>query len=77
MTRAWMVILTFFLFVGCQMDHRFSRLQTGMTKAQVLQIVGKRPTGNKTENGVETVQWETGNHYARFKNGRLTDYGSE
>jgi len=48
-----------------------------MTKAQVLATVGKRPTGDKIENGVETLQWETGSHYAKFKNGRLTDYGSE
>jgi hypothetical protein len=77
MNRTTIVILTFFLCVACQMDNRFSRLQTGMTKTQVLAIVGKRPTGDKTENGVETLQWETGSHYARFKNGRLTDYGSD
>jgi hypothetical protein len=65
------------LCVSCQMDKRFSRLQTGMTKAQVLQIVGKRPTGDKTQDGTETLQWETGSHYAKFKNGRLIDYGTE
>ena len=48
-----------------------------MTKAQVLAIVGKRPTGDKVEDGVEKLQWETGSHYAKFKNGRLTDYGTE
>ena len=71
------IVLATILLVGCQMDQRFSRLQTGMTKAQVLAIVGKRPTGDKVENGVEVLQWETGSHYAKFKNGRLTDYGSE
>jgi len=65
------------LCVSCQMDKRFSRLQTGMTKTQVLAIVGKRPTGDKTQDGVETLQWETGSHYAKFKNGRLVDYGVE
>ena len=77
MNRTSIVIFAFLLCVSCQMDNRFSRLQVGMSKAQVMGIVGKRPTGDKTENGVETLQWETGNHYARFKNGRLTDYGSE
>ena len=48
-----------------------------MTKAQVLGIVGKHPTGDKTENGIETLQWETGNHYAKFKNGRLIAFGDE
>ena len=65
------------LLIGCQMDKRFSRLQTGMTKAQVLAIVGKKPTGDKVEGNFETLQWETGSHYAKFKNGRLTDYGTE
>jgi hypothetical protein len=48
-----------------------------MTKAQVLATVRKQPTGQKTQDGVEMLQWETGSHYAKFKNGRLTDYGTE
>lgn len=58
------------------MDKRFARLQTGMTKSQVIATVGKRPDGDKTQDGVETLRWEAGNHYAKFKDGRLTDYGS-
>jgi hypothetical protein len=75
--RTLLAIVTFLMSVGCQMDKRFSRLQTGMTKAQVLTIVGKRPTGDKMQNGTEILQWETGSHYAKFKNGRLIDYGTE
>jgi hypothetical protein len=48
-----------------------------MTKTQVLAIVGKRPTGDKTQDGMEILQWETGSHYAKFKNGKLIDYGTE
>jgi len=48
-----------------------------MTKAQVLGIIRKQPTGDKIEDGTEKLQWETGSHYAKFKNGRLTDYGTE
>jgi hypothetical protein len=77
MKRPLTIILTAILLVGCQMDKRFSRLQTGMTKAQVLAIVGKKPTGDTVEGNVEKLQWETGSHYAKFKNGRLIDYGSE
>ena len=65
------------LCVSCQMDKRFSQLKTGMTKAQVLATVGKKPTGDTVEGNVEKLQWETGSHYAKFKKGRLTDYGSE
>jgi hypothetical protein len=77
MNRIPLISLAFLLCLGCQMDKRFSQLQQGMTKAQVMAIVGKKPTGDKVEGNVETVQWETGSHYAKFKNGRLTDYGSE
>ena len=75
--RTLLVTVTFLMCVGCQMDKRFSKLQTGMTKAQVLGIIGKRPTGDKLQDGTETLQWETGSHYAKFKNGRLVDYGTE
>jgi hypothetical protein len=75
--RTLLVIVSFFVCVGCQMDKRFSRLQPGMTKAQVLAIVGKRPTGDKMQDGSEILQWETGSHYAKFRNGQLTDYGTE
>ena len=77
MNRIFLVSLVFLLCLGCQMDKRFSQLQRGMTKNQVLAIVGKKPTGDKMENGVETLQWETGSHYAKFKSGRLTDFGTE
>ena len=75
--RTLLLIVTVLMCVGCQMDNRFSKLQTGMTKAQVLAIVAKRPTGDKIQDGTETLQWETGSHYAKFKNGRLIDYGTE
>jgi len=75
--KALTIALSALLFVACQMDKRFSQLQTGMTKAQVLKIVAKRPTGDKTQDGTEILQWETGSHYAKFKNGRLIDFGTE
>jgi hypothetical protein len=75
--KALTIALSTLLLVACQMDKRFSRLQTGMTKTQVLAIVGKRPTGDKMQDGTEILQWETGSHYAKFKSGRLIDYGTE
>jgi len=77
MKKYSLLFITAILLFGCQMDQRFSKLQTGMTKAQVMAIVGKKPTGDTVEGNVEKLQWETGSHYAKFKNGRLTDYGSE
>jgi hypothetical protein len=75
--RTLFVTVGFLICIGCQMDNRFSQLRPGMTKAQVLGIVRKQPTGDKIEDGTEKLQWETGSHYAKFKNGRLTDYGTE
>jgi hypothetical protein len=77
MNRILLITVGLLLCIGCQMDKRFSRLQTGMTKAEVVAVVGKRPTGDKQQDGVEILQWETGSHYAKFKNGRLIDYGTE
>jgi hypothetical protein len=77
LNRTLLATITFLMCLGCRMDKRFSQLQTGMTKAQVLTIVAKRPTGDKVQDGTEILQWETGSHYAKFKNGRLIDYGTE
>jgi hypothetical protein len=77
MKKPLIMALAVIFVAGCQMDKRFSQLQTGMTKTQVLAIVGKKPTGDTVEGNTEKLQWETGSHYAKFKNGRLTDYGSE
>ncbi len=69
--------LLMLLCVGCQMDKRFSQLRVGMTKAEVLGIVKKNPTHDTTKDGIETLKWEDGDHFATFKNGRLTGYGSD
>jgi hypothetical protein len=72
-----LLVIAVLMCAGCQMDHRFSQLKTGMTKAEVLGIVVKRPTGDKVQDGTEILQWDAGSHYAKFKNGRLTDFGTE
>lgn len=62
LNRIVLITLGLLLLVGCQMDKRFSRLQPGMTKAEVLAVVGKHPTGDKQQEGVEILEWETGSH---------------
>ena len=59
------------------MDKRVARLQTGMTKEQVMAIVRKRPTGDKVQGDTEILQWEDGSHYVKLRNGRVTEYGAE
>ena len=63
------------LCIGCQMDKKFAKLQTGMTKSQVVGILGK-PDADKAEDQSETLRWNAGNHYVRLKNGRVTEYGA-
>jgi len=63
------------LCVGCQMDKRFARIQTGMTKSDVVGILGK-PDAAKVEDGSEALRWNAGNHYVKLKNGRVTEYGA-
>jgi len=57
------------------MDRKFARLQTGMTKSDVVGILGK-PDADKIDNGSETLRWNAGNHYVELKNGRVTEYGA-
>jgi hypothetical protein len=59
------------------MDKRVARLKTGMTKAQVLAIVGKGPSGDKVQGDTEILQWEDGSHYVKLRNGLVTEYGTE
>jgi len=58
------------------MDKRFARIQTGMTKSQVVGILG-RPDAAKVEDSSETLRWSAGSHYVKFKSGRVTEYGTE
>lgn len=58
--------------VACQMDKKFARLQTGVTKSQVIGILGK-PNADKVENGSETLRWDAGNHYVKLRDGRVSE----
>jgi len=58
------------------MDKKFTRVQPGMTKSEVIGILGK-PNGFKNELGSETLTWEAGNHYVKFKDGRVVAKGVE
>jgi len=48
---------------------------TGMTKSQVVGILGK-PDTDKVEDQSETLRWNAGNHYVKLKDGRVTEYGA-
>ncbi|MEY2547172.1 MAG: hypothetical protein QOG48_2289 [Verrucomicrobiota bacterium] len=71
-----LVGITLVLCLGCTMDKRFAQMQPGMTKPQVVALLGK-PDGYKSEGADTEVLRFTGNHYVKLKNGRVTEYGEE
>jgi hypothetical protein len=70
-----LILMSLLLCVGCQMDKRFARLQPGMTRSQVVGILGQ-PDADKPEDSSEVLRWNAGNHYVKLKNGRVTEYGA-
>jgi len=57
-------------------DKKFATIQPGMTRSQVIGILGK-PTGFKSEPGAETLTWEAGNHYVKLRDGKVVQKGEE
>ena len=64
------------LCLGCLMDQRLARVQAGMTKSQVMDIIKKNPTGFKNESGSETLIWKD-EYYVKFKDGQVVAKGVE
>ena len=71
-----LLIIVSLLCLSCQMDKKFAQLQTGMTRSQVVGILGN-PDGAKMEDGKETLRYSAGSHFVRLQNGRVTEYGSD
>ena len=73
------------MLAGCAMNSKMSRLRPGMTKKEVVSILGN-PNGFKKEGVYESLQytnrlvsdwaWDTADYFAIFKDGKLTECGS-
>lgn len=75
MKRTLLMIATL-LVVSCSSDKKYSQIQPGMTKQQVIATLGQ-PDGFKVENGAEVMRYSKDDHYVKLRNGRVTECGEE
>jgi hypothetical protein len=82
----FILLATGLLFSGCGMSYQMRRLDTGMTKNEVLSILGK-PDGKKVEGEYEVLEYNNrcmnpmtdlrtrADYYVILKNGIVVEYG--
>ena len=71
-----LAVISLLLVVSCTSDKKFSQIQPGMTKQQVIAKVGT-PDGFKLENGAEILRYSKDDRYVKLRNGRVTECGEE
>jgi SmpA/OmlA family protein len=79
------IVLTAFAFTSCVTGEKFSQLHPGMTKAQVLSLLGN-PKGYEQNGQDETLQYpgglisgwsyDTADFYVTLHNGVVQKYGA-
>jgi hypothetical protein len=85
MKRLILVAAFSILVSGCATGERASRLSPGMTKSQVIAVMG-RPDGFSLTGKTETFRytnrvisgwsWDRGDYYATFEGDKLVSWGS-
>ena len=80
--------LTFFIalaFVGCATGDKMSRLNEGMTKQEMIKVLGKpdgfRRTGDYevftyTNRLISGWSWDRADYHVVLKNGEVVEYGA-
>jgi hypothetical protein len=73
------------ILVGCTTGEKIHEVQVGMTKQQVLNILGT-PDGDAVKGSTEQIQysnrlasgwrWDKGDYYVTFEDGKVVSYGS-
>ncbi|WP_432700963.1 outer membrane protein assembly factor BamE domain-containing protein [Kluyvera cryocrescens] len=73
------------LLAGCTTGEKIHNVQVGMTKQQVIDLLGT-PDGDSVKGSTEQIQysnrlasgwgWDKGDYYVTFENGKVTSYGS-
>lgn len=73
------------MLVGCTTGEKIHEVQVGMTKQQVLSILGT-PDGDAVKGSTEQIQysnrlasgwgWDKGDYYVTFEDGKVVSYGS-
>lgn len=73
------------LIAGCTTGEKIHNVQVGMTKAQVIAMLGQ-PDGDAVNGNKEQIQysnrlasgwgWDKGDYYVTFEDGKVVQYGS-
>jgi len=85
MTRMMMYIAVMAMVSACATGERIVRLEPGMTKVQIVDVMG-RPDGFKTQEGYEVLRytnrlisgwsWDRADYNIVMKDGKLVEYGA-
>ena len=85
MKKLSIVALTLTLLVGCTTGEKIHDVRTGMTKEQVISLLGT-PDGDAVDGNKEQIQysnrlasgwgWDKGDYYVTFIDGKVVQYGS-
>jgi len=85
MTRKMIYIAIVVLISACATGERIVRLDPGMTKGQVVEVMG-RPDGFKAQDGYEVLRytnrlisgwsWDRADYNIVMKDGKLIEYGA-
>lgn len=80
-----LVVGLFVLLAGCTTGEKIHNVQVGMTKAQVVAMLGT-PDGDAVNGNKEQIQysnrlasgwgWDKGDYYVTFEDGKVVQYGS-
>jgi hypothetical protein len=69
----WIALL---FLVGCASDKKWAQIQPGMTRQQVVAILGQ-PNGYKLQSDGEILRYSDDNRYVKLRNGRVVEFGEE
>ena len=85
MTKKVIFVIFLFLLASCATGEKMVRLEPGMTKSQVIDVMG-RPDGFKAEGDYEVLRytnrlisgwsWDRADYNVLLKNGKVVEYGA-
>jgi len=74
--KSKVALIGMLLLAGCASDKKFAQIQPGMTRQQVVAILGQ-PNGYKLQSDGEILRYSDDNRYIKLRNGRVVEYGEE
>lgn len=83
--KIMMIGFTVAVLAGCTTGEKIHNVQVGMTKQQVIDLLGT-PDGDAVKGNTEQIQysnrlasgwgWDKGDYYVTFEDGKFVSYGS-